>query len=506
MRRWLAFPARFFAGVAVLLAGTAFGADTFELALKQIGSPTRSETASRSADRMFMGLRSQHFFVQTGERFDGVRQTEEAEFSKVVKKEPAKYVSKHPFRGVAELGTQRFGFVLDEAVEEKPQEAKTQKPSEKRREKKGGVKVPEPLVYGRLFFDLNHNGDLTDDPVIEATDPRVYRSASAAYASFSFPRVELTVDAAGTRFPYAFFLHGYCHAQKEYQYAAISLNAAAYRDGHVTLDGKKRRVVLVDFNSNGRFDDVAAAHREQGAAGSASRIEAGDMIYLDPDLDQGGSRYGYDPTANDDQQYVAELIAVDGKFYELEVSPAGEKISLSAATVPVGYVTNPNKLFRAIVVDGRRVLKVSWNESGKSPLPEGNWKLASYTIDATGTEESVEPKTQPSLLKALVEAFVGSPQQRRSLSVVSARAPGDYPAVKVREGETVELPFGPPYEPVVKASGRGRENVSLGMSLIGSVGESCTNLVVDGRRPSAPEFTISGPDDKVVQTGRFKYG
>ena len=42
------------------------------------------------------------------------------------------------------------------------------------------------------------------------------------------------------------------------------------------------------------------------------------------------------------------------------------------------------------------------------------------------------------------------------------------------------------------------------MSLIGSAGEICTNMMVDGGRPSKPEFTITDPKGKVVQAGQLR--
>jgi hypothetical protein len=44
------------------------------------------------------------------------------------------------------------------------------------------------------------------------------------------------------------------------------------------------------------------------------------------------------------------------------------------------------------------------------------------------------------------------------------------------------------------------------MSLVGSAGEVCNNLMVDGGRPKSPEFEIKDPDGKVVQSGKFEYG
>ena len=50
------------------------------------------------------------------------------------------------------------------------------------------------------------------------------------------------------------------------------------------------------------------------------------------------------------------------------------------------------------------------------------------------------------------------------------------------------------------------KQLSLDMSLVGSTGEICTNMMVNGGRPSKPEFTITDPKGKVVQQGSFEYG
>jgi len=90
---------------------------------------------------------------------------------------------------------------------------------------------------------------------------------------------------------------------------------------------------------------------------------------------------------------------------------------------------------------------------------------------------------------------------------VSAQATGAYKPVAVRKGETVVLPFGPPYKPVVRVDGtQGTGQVRLGMTLFGSAGERCTDMMVQGSRPSKPAFTISNPKGEVVYRGNFDYG
>jgi hypothetical protein len=329
----------------------------------------------------------------------------------------------------------------------------------------------------------------------EASSTYADLAANAASASYSFPRVDLTIETDGVEMEYAFLLSVHSYASESYQYASASLNAAAYREGEVTLDGKKRRIVLVDYNSNGRFDDVWDIDKSTRLARGGVYPRSGDVIFVDPDSIEGGGMYGYDMTMNNDQQLVSKLLAVDGRFYDLEIPPPGNSITVTRSSVPVGYITNPNQGYRALVWSDQGMLKVVGDESGRAPLPEGDWRLLSYTINSTGLNKATEEQgDEPP-----------SPWPRYTL--VSATATGDSGAATVRKGETVAFAFGPPYKPTVTAYQQpGSQTARLSMSLVGSAGEHCTNLMVSGSRPGEPEFTISGSDGEKVHTGKFEYG
>jgi hypothetical protein len=69
------------------------------------------------------------------------------------------------------------------------------------------------------------------------------------------------------------------------------------------------------------------------------------------------------------------------------------------------------------------------------------------------------------------------------------------------------MPFGPPYKPVVKVDySPSADQVRLGMTLVGAAGERCTNMMVQGSRPSKPDFTIRNLKGEVVYHGSFDYG
>ena len=208
-------------------------AETWKLELARTAAQP-SGRAQFAGEGLIASLTSaQRIYMQTGGSQQlGFAGENRAEFAQVISKEPDKYESAYPFRGVVELGSQKFGFVLDAkpgsstAAEEK--------------DRPNTPAVPAPQRYQRLFLDANHNADLTDDPVIEAPE----RGGSSPivsnfrYASYQFPQIDLTIDAEGTPMNYSFTLQVQSMSQPDYQYAYVSLSSAAYRRGEITLDGK----------------------------------------------------------------------------------------------------------------------------------------------------------------------------------------------------------------------------------------------------------------------------
>ena len=242
------------------------------------------------------------------------------------------------------------------------------------------------------------------------------------------------------------------------------------------------------------------------------------------------------------------MIPIDGRWYDLKISPAGDKLTLTPSTVPLGSVTNRNEAFRALIYGDKGFLKIRGTKGTPIPVPEGQWKLLSYTITcanhpAAGQSRPRKPgrrrrpqRSRPGKpprrrrapcwgsAKQLLETITGGSARRRASDVepsfvagpsfVSATATEKYKAVTVRKGQTVELPFGPPYTPTVTGPvptelGPPKvqaEEVYLAMELVGVGGEKCTNMMVKGGRPGKPEFTITDPKGKVVQQGSFEYG
>jgi len=536
MKRNLRHLAWMIAAIGLATPAANIRAETWTLQLKRLDAADSSQGYSWT-DYIYRVTYPQHFSCQIiSDGSGGMRvvpsDPSNAVFKKIVKKEPH-YRSASPFRGVARLGTQEFAFVLD-ASESESEKAERAKPKGK------GAKAEPPAdsaiaklkakldktktaasmpALDRLYFDFNHNGDLTDDKVVAGQVQTGQYGPGHGYAGITFPRLEVTIDAGGTRVESAILLSASSQMSSNFNYTSVQINAAAYRTGEIVLEGKKRNIVLIDFNSNGRFDDVMQLRKDVHGSKGEVYPEQGDMFLLDPaQRSHTGHDSPYDVTSTDYRYNVAKLVSIDGRFYDLRITPAGDKLTLEPSSVALGHVTNPSDVFRALIYSDAGFLKISGGKGTPVSVPEGEWKLLSYTINHTMAAKPVEPvkkeaskdPKQTSLLDALkrvAAACIGSGSSPARDAMVAARATDDYKAVKIVKGQTVVLPFGPPYKPRVTASDYGDpKQFELEMSLVGSAGELCSDLNVQDGRPGKPEFTITDTDGKVVQQGSFEYG
>ncbi len=516
MRKWLRYIGGMVAVVSLLGLPPNVHGESCSLELKK----TDPTTSSRES-YIFRATSSQHFSkaITGGIRFGG--KNDVPEFDEVIKTDRAEYRATHPVRGVIKLGSQDFGFVLDSSVN-KEEELDEEEQADQKEESGGllsslsrillGEKAKpkktddfQLVPYDRLYFDCDHDGDLTDEEVVDASTTSNY--ADRTYVATSFPRVDVPILVDSTKLDYAFTLRVTAQSSSSYAYVSGSVSAAAYREGEITVAGNKHRVVLVDFNSNGRFDDEPAINPSVRTSDGKVYATQGDRLYIDPDLNA-VSRSPYDISTADDQFDVCKLLHLDGRFYELTVSPAGDKLSLEPSEVEVGYVSNPNPA-TVVVYGDQGLVKIRYDESGKAPLPVGAWKLRSYTIDRSGMDEPKKAaEAEPSILGVLSEALGPTAAARAPRStVVSATATSRYETVDVEKGETVPLPFGPPYRPTVDVQyQQGTGQVSLGLTLLGTADEVCTDMKIKGSRPGKPRFTITDVAEDQVAEGEFEYG
>ena len=214
---------------------------------------------------------------------------------------------------------------------------------------------------------------------------------------------------------------------------------------------------------------------------------------------------------------MSKLVNIDGRFYDMKISPAGDKLTLEPSPLPLGNVTNPNGGFRAVIYGDDGLLKIRGDKDTPAAVPEGEWKLLSYTIEFTETEPAEkaggeEARGRRARLAKSLESLFGGPAERRSpRAAVGRHGRGDrrLQGGQGRQGRNGRASLRPAVQAhrdgrVLPGPARTSKVLSLGMSLVGSAGEVCSDMTVNGGRPSKPEFTITDPKGKVVQAGQFR--
>ena len=406
--------------------------------LDQPGGKRRGK-GSVPADYIFRLIVPQQFFLQLG-KGGGANQ---AEFQSLIQKEP-RYASPVPFRGVAKLGSRQYCFALD-------------------------TTKPQAAGYDRLYFDLNGNGDLTDDKPVSAA---AVSCPSPGLAQSQFPRMDISLEVEGKSFEYAFLLSVICHKSPLDAYATVSLYSAAVREGCITQGTKRTKLLLLDHNSNGRFDDTISLQSGGAAA-------EGDLLLVNPNPKNSLSN---DATMGGDRNFVSKTVCLGKNFYRMEIPPAGDSLKLTPTKLALGSVTNPSPAYRAVLFcEDYGVLMLSGMKDQKIPLPAGTWQVINYTIDASG--------------------FAGGRG-----TAVAAKFGASPSTVTVTKGETAKLPFGAPFHAVVAGRRTSDSKVSLSLMIVGAAGEQCTSFYINGSRPPRPRFMIKDKDGKSVHQGSFEYG
>jgi hypothetical protein len=447
-------------------AAAADEAATCTLELKRLGA-SKGAVGAPAGDSFARWCSPQTFFMDVGGRgrFSG---GDADAFRQVVKREPRSYVAARPFRGVARLGSREYGFVLD-------------------------ASSPAVPGYDRLYFDLNGNGDLTDDRVIAGVISGTPQVNTAA-----FPRVDLPIEVDGSRQDYSFYFKSLCSSVGGY--ATASLTPAVYREGKLQLGSKKCHVVLLDANSNGRFSDESHVPSMTGVP----QIIPGDTLLFSIERSGRTSRGG----GVEGRCCVAKEICVDGRFYQCQIPPLGDKLTLKPSAAELGYVTNPNPGFNAVIYnDAGTVLTINGGKT-QIALPEGSWRLVSYTMDQFALTKSgaATKSTRGKRRSSAAPAVVGV--GGRGLILLAA-ATADSPVIHVRKDSVEPFPFGPPYKAVILSNkDRSQTNtVRLSLLLTGAGGERCTSIMLaNGSRPTPPAFTIVNAAGKVVEQGKFEFG
>jgi hypothetical protein len=366
----------------------------------------------------------------------------------------------------------------------------------------------DDFFYNRLYLDSNGNKDLTDDPVIEGT----FDGEEGDYCHTLFPSVDITIELKGESLPYSFrayvsytYFGDYGRPDQELKKEHIDENLSfilrsnCFYSGRFELDGRVYRVALGDSNVNGRFNDRFPAKgsplEELVRAHARSPVLSGnDHFYLAAErLPEFG-----------DAQVCGDLLLVSGELFEVSISTAESKLTLTPTGEKLFPVNLPMATKRITLYTNEGVHCVMMYRPGtKIALPAGEHRLLDYAVtrkDGQGDEWLLE-----------------------------AVATNDSAPVAVDAGSRSALRFGEPYVPVVEVPPEIRQALRDGnvtdVPLLFAVTGASKEIVTDlarisgdrtriplstssgfGNRPKEPTYKIVQPDGQIVAQGSFEYG
>ena len=370
-----------------------------------------------------------------------------------------------------------------------------------------------PKSAGRLFFDANANGDLTDDPVLEGLRAGGFDVDDSMMWFGAFPPCDLVIEENGTTRPYSIRWAAYSMNMPMFgrRTEIMPSSNCSYR-GEFELGGTRYRIGLVDNNCDGRFDatDLASrpvsAETESGTDATSSSEDAGsgDGLHITdaPELNAetaASFRLGTD-------------LALGESLFTVGVDIAGGRLRLEESTTPLAplRLTGRPHHMKLRATDGSRSVAV-YKPGGRLMLAEGTYRFTGYTMrrdDAQGDGWTL-----------------------------SGEATDQTSSVVVAQGREATMVLGEPFRPVASVAQWGgqpaitsegsvfqfwkrrKEVATLEFTIRGAGGEIVTSLSHDrGDRtriemsecspnlPNEPTFRILKPDGEIAGQGAFQYG
>lgn len=432
-------------------------------------------------DEQFVRFARSLYFRQDMENnvLDKGSQKAEKDFRAIVKKEPKEYNAQHPLRAVLVLAGNKYALVLD-------------KQSKK------------SLGYDRLYFDLNGNGDLTDDVPIDVPD--AYKTAESVTSDkgwisteYPFPRVDLKIHAEGREWDYSFFLisNTTTHDKKEV-FIQARLIPAAYRQGDITLQGKKRQIILVDWNVSGRFD-VPVSFASDGKGVEEFLGTYGTDIVFDKDVLL-EKHLSY---MSEHRQFLAKMNALGGRFYNIKVTPGGDELTCTSVAVPMGRIALPPQMQCNVwLISEQGLLALDLQNDTPVNVPVGKWRLLNYTLwrfDDKGHKTAQAGATNKS--GANVATSKSSVVKSPDIIYLNTSDTRPCDPIIVVANQTTTLKIGPPFTPTLAVERKG-EVAMLGLEVRGIGHEKVDCHDTQGKQ----KLRITDPQGKIVEQGSFEYG
>lgn len=411
----------------------------------------------------------------------------------IAKAPPA--ISKHPLYGQLSARTNRLWFRIDES--------------------KGDGKG-----YDRLIVDLNQNGDLTDDAVVQRVEQPVPMITTNSERSVFGPIPVPAEKQIGTWRP-IYFAQMYLYAlptkikssERSPYLGQLRFKAGWYLETTVDFDGVTRKVGIVDGNCNFRLGDFNQPTTYQNGTETNWYFQGGDYFLVDSD---GSGKFESSIGSNESAPF-APMLYLGAKPGKAVLAADNKSLALEPWTEPLAEL--------ALQPYGEQVggIQVAWEgapgqwqllqpgvENGKTQVPPGNYRLYTCTIKVKTTAgENLILSGYKRTPKDTTKTEAGAPTPFKcgsplEIKVTSAR---DTRVVAANTQESGSL-----LGRIVRYFAGDEKPLQqlIQASVIGAGGETYSGFYLQDkgklRQPSKPTFTVITADGKQVASGNMEFG
>ncbi|MHC4713972.1 MAG: hypothetical protein ACYTAN_11995 [Planctomycetota bacterium] len=295
--------------------------------------------------------------------------------------------------------------------------------------------------YDTLYIDSNCDGSLADESPVKAY--------AADGNSARFGPLKVVFSTPDGPVGHHVSVGSYTYPQ----YNKVRVTSAGWYEGKIEVGGKEYDCRLIDYNSNGTYDDTSMDFSE------ADRVMIG----------KGG---------NYDQFFAGKYVRISEDYYHPSPARDGAFIVLARAeNVPLGTIKMSADVGELGIggENGLLTLKVS---GGAVTAPAGKWRISHWQMSRK--------------------------DDQGAKWTMKGSGYGDGGLFDVAEGGEVTLDVG---EPIVAALSVSKDGsvCNFRETLKGHQGES-VSLEKNGQRPPAPRLRITNEDGAYNRLYSFEYG
>jgi len=298
--------------------------------------------------------------------------------------------------------------------------------------------------YNVVYVDANNDNRI--DPETERFPFKLGSTANATPL-----RIPLSVTNGDVTASYFvnFSAFPYQDKNNRKQRVHANLRNSSYYMGEADFDGQRHKFIVLDLNSNGRYNDYEP------------KLFKGDRLLVDLDHD-GHFRSVDDPNKNESFP-LSRFTSVAGRWFSILPSPDGSQAKIAAVDPPLGVVEASPHVSRVTLRSASQTLDLVFHD-GRAEAIVGAYEV--HKIELT------------------------SPQGKALEWRLIARLKNDRPKVVVAKGETLKLDVGEPLrvELDIEPQENRARKVKLRMQIIGKRGG--TYLYNDNRETVAPPGLI----------------